>query len=106
MEQINAIVEANPDATCGDTLVMFGQVLRGPDAGFAATVRDIWIHAWRDEDDGLACVLVSSRGETHVQAQATGRTYAEAERAWLEVASLEAPRLANRVLDLMGGAHG
>lgn len=72
---------------------------------YRETVGGLWIQVWFSDGSWTVLVMSDSYPRT-VEVRVSAATLEDAERTRLEVASLEAPRLANRVLDLMGGAHG
>lgn len=110
MEQINAIVEANPEATCGDLLAsveVFGLTLpRRSETMFAKTVYlddadltivDVYVFL---REGQWSIDVTASSGEISTTFS-TKRMATLADTRWLQEAALHAPILCGRVVDLM-----
>lgn len=95
IEQINALVTAHPEATCGDRVV-FGVVLpRANDTQWTGHRNELHIIA---SDDSVGVYMQRA---PYTSMSAFGESLVDTERAWLELASLEAPRLCALVCDAM-----
>lgn len=84
-----------------ETITVLGRALplRSSES-YRDTVDGLWIQAWLSGGTWTVLVMSDSYPRT-VEVRVGAPTLAEAERAWLEFASLEAPRLRALVADGM-----